>query len=124
LEYSGTQVNPDYVTVYILKFPSYGDYNNESVFYLRSNLGSNFFVQTHVSDTKTESETMNNINIFMRITNAFLPNLPITYADGDYKNDYHRPAMASGGYIELVDANRHPIDLLYPLTLSLLVELY
>jgi hypothetical protein len=74
-----------------------------------------------VSDSKTESETMSNIYFFMQITNAFLPNLPITYAGGDYKNDYHRPAMTSGGYIEQVDANLHPIDLLYPLRLSLLV---
>jgi hypothetical protein len=78
----------DYEMVCILKFPSYVDYNSLLIFYQRSNLGSNFFVQPHVSPTSTESETMSNINIFMRITNTFLPSLSITYEDGDYKNDY------------------------------------
>jgi hypothetical protein len=53
------------------------------------------------------------------MTNEFLP---ILYAGGDYKNDYHPSALTSRGYIELFDANRHPIDLLYPLKLSLLIE--
>jgi hypothetical protein len=118
------EVNHEFEIVHILKFPSYGDYNSTSVFYLRSNLGSNCFVQTHVSTSNTESETMSNINIFMHITNALLPNLPITYVGGDYKNDCYTSALTSGGYIELVDANQHPIDLLYPLRLSLLVEFY
>jgi hypothetical protein len=54
--------NIDFEIDYIFKFPSYDDYNSTPVFYLRSNLDSNFFVQTHVNDTKTESETMTNIN--------------------------------------------------------------
>jgi hypothetical protein len=60
----------------------------------------------------------------MRITNAFLPNLPITYAGGDYKNDCFVYNLTSGGYIQLVDADLVPVDLLYPMCLSLLVEFY
>jgi hypothetical protein len=68
--------------------PNYGDYNSTSVLYLLSNLGSNFYVQTHVENNENrDNSVMSNLNIFMRITNAFLPNLPITYASGDYKND-------------------------------------
>jgi hypothetical protein len=67
---------------------------------------------------------MSNINIFMQITNAFLPNLLITYPSYDYKNDLDKSALTSGDYIEPVDANLHPIDLLYPLRLSLLIEFY
>jgi hypothetical protein len=32
----------------------------------------------------------------MRIINAFLPNLPITYAGDDYKNDYFIHYLTSG----------------------------
>jgi hypothetical protein len=117
-----TDPNIDFEIVYILKLPSDGDSNGASVFYLRSNLGSNFFVQTHATDTKTDFETMNNINIFMRIANAFLPNLPITSAGGEYKNDSYTSALTSNGYIEVVDTNLRPIDLLYPFRLSLLIE--
>jgi hypothetical protein len=60
----------------------------------------------------------------MRITNVFLPNLPITYEGGDYKNDCFVHILTSGGYIQLVDANLKPVDLLYPMRLSLLVEFY
>jgi hypothetical protein len=119
-----TDSNIDFEIAHIHKFPSYGDYNSTPVFYLRSNLGSNFFVQTHVNDMKTESEAMCILNIFMSSTNAFLPNLTITYASGDYKNDCYTSVLTSGGYIGLVDANLHPIDLLYPFILSLLGEFY
>jgi hypothetical protein len=67
---------------------------------------------------------MSDINIYLRIINPFLPNLPIIYAGGDIKNDCDISELISGRYIELVDANLHPMDLLYPLTLSLLVEFY
>jgi hypothetical protein len=60
----------------------------------------------------------------MRITNVFLPNLPITYAGSDYKNDCFVHHLASGGFIQLVDANLVPVDLLYPMRFSLLVEFY
>jgi hypothetical protein len=60
----------------------------------------------------------------MRITNAFLSNLPITYAGGDYKNDCFVYNVTSEGYIQLVDAKLVPVDLLYPMCLSLLVEFY
>jgi hypothetical protein len=60
----------------------------------------------------------------MRITNAFLPNLPITYTGGDYKNDYFVNNLISGGYIQLVDANLVPVNLLYPMGLSLRGEFY
>jgi hypothetical protein len=60
----------------------------------------------------------------MRITNVFLLNLPMTYTGGYYKNNWYISALAFRGYIELADPNLHPIDLLYPLRLSLLVEFY
>jgi hypothetical protein len=64
------------------------------------------------------------MNISRLITNAFLPNLPITYEGGDNKNDCYSSALASAVYIELVDSNLHPIDLLYPLRLLLFVEFF
>jgi hypothetical protein len=45
----------------------------------------------------------------MRITNAFLPNLPITYTGDDYKNDCFVHNLIFGGYIQLVDANLVPV---------------
>jgi hypothetical protein len=105
--------------------PNYGDYNSIPVLYLLSNLGSNFYVQTHVdNDDNQDNSLMSNISIFMRITNAFLPNLPITYVVGDYKNDCFVHNLTSGGYIQLVDDNLVPVDLLYSMRLSLLVEFY
>jgi hypothetical protein len=53
-----TESNIDFEIVYILKFPSYSDYNSTSIFHQRSNFCSNFFAQTHVNDTKNESEMM------------------------------------------------------------------
>jgi hypothetical protein len=100
--------NIDFEIVYILKLPSDGDSNGMSVFYLRSN----FFVQTHATDTKTDFETMNNINIFMRIANVFLPNLPITSAGGEYKNDSYTSTLTYNDYIEVVDTTLCLIDLL------------
>jgi hypothetical protein len=64
------------------------------------------------------------INIFIWITFAFLHNLAISYSDGVYKNDCYTSALISGDYIELLEADLHSFDLLYPLRLSLLVELY
>jgi hypothetical protein len=67
--------------VYVVKMPNYGDYNSTPVLYLLSNLGSNFYVQTHVDNddiNNQDNSVMSNLSIFMRITNAFLPNLPIT----------------------------------------------
>jgi hypothetical protein len=89
---------------------------------MRSNLGSNFFEQTHIYDTKTESETMNNMSILRWITNVFLLNLPITYACGDNKNDCYSLVLVSAVYIELIDPNIYPIDLLYPSRQLLFVE--
>jgi hypothetical protein len=37
-------------TIYIIKLPQYGNDNSTPVFYLASNLGSNFFVQTIIED--------------------------------------------------------------------------
>jgi hypothetical protein len=65
------EVNHDYEIVFILKLSGYGDFNNTPVLYLRSNLGSNFFVQTNTGDIKTESETIPNINSFMQILMCF-----------------------------------------------------
>jgi hypothetical protein len=68
--------------------PNYGDYNSTPVLYLLSNLGSTFYVQTHVdNDDNQDNSVMSNLSIFMLITKTFLANLPITYAGGDYKND-------------------------------------
>jgi hypothetical protein len=76
------------VNVSFVKMPNYCDYNSTPVLYLLSNLGSNFYVQTHVdNDDNQDNSVMSNLSIFMRIINAFLPNLPITYSGGDYKND-------------------------------------
>jgi hypothetical protein len=38
------------------------------------------------NDDNKDNSVMSNLNIFMRIANAFLPNFPIPYALGDYKN--------------------------------------
>jgi hypothetical protein len=70
--------------------PNYGDYNSTPVLYLLSNLGFNFYVQTHIDNENTNNQdnsVMSSLIIFMRIKNVFLPNLPITYAGCDYKND-------------------------------------
>jgi hypothetical protein len=50
------EVNSDYEIGDIIKFPSYNDSNSMPILYLRSDLGFNFLIQTHVNDTKTESE--------------------------------------------------------------------
>jgi hypothetical protein len=113
------------VKVYVVKMLNYGDYSSTPVLYLLSNLESNFYIQTHVdNDDNQYNSVMSNLSIFMRITNTFLPNLPITYAGGDYKNDCFVHNLTSGGYIQLVDANLVPVDLLYPMRHSLLVEFY
>jgi hypothetical protein len=77
-----------------------------------------------IDDKNKVTEIMTNLNIFMRITNSFLPNLPITYVGGNYKNDCFTSALTSPGYIELRDSNLMPVDLLYPMRLSLLAEFY
>jgi hypothetical protein len=61
---------------------------------------------------------MSNLSIFMRITNAFFPDLPISYAGEYYKNDCFVHHLTSVSYIQLVDANLVPVDLLYPMRLS------
>jgi hypothetical protein len=76
------------------------------------------------NDDNQDNSVMSNLSIFMRITNAFLPNLPITYAGVDYKNDCFVHNLTYGGYIQIVDANLVPVDLLYPMILSLLLEFY
>jgi hypothetical protein len=73
--------------IHIIKLPQYGDYNSTAIFYLESNFGSNFYIQTLIEDKYELKEILINQNIFMRITNSFLPTLPITYTGGDYKND-------------------------------------
>jgi hypothetical protein len=67
---------------------------------------------------------MSNMNIFKRITLVFLLNFPITYAGGDYKNDFYGSDLISVGYILLVRSNIYPIGLQYPLRPSLLAEFY
>jgi hypothetical protein len=39
-------------------------------------------------------------------------------------NDCFISALTSPGYLELVDSNLMPVDLLYPMRLSLLAEFY
>jgi hypothetical protein len=74
------------VIVYVIKMLNYGDYNSTPVLYLLSNLGSNFYFQTHIDNEENkDNSVINNLRIFMRITNAFLPHLLIIYADSDYK---------------------------------------
>jgi hypothetical protein len=108
------------LTVYMVKMPNYGDYNSTPVLYLLINLGSYFYFHTHVdNDDNQDNPVMSNLSIFMLITHAFLPNLPITYAGGDYKNYCFVHNVTSGGYIQLVDANLVPVDLSYPMRLSL-----
>jgi hypothetical protein len=107
------------IAVNVINIPQYGDSNSTPVFYLRGNLGSNFLVQTMIEDNNQMKAILTNMNIFMRITNSFLPDLPITYVGGDYKNDCYTYAFTSPDYIELVDANLQPVDLLYPMRLSI-----
>jgi hypothetical protein len=112
-------------TIYMVKMRNYGDYNSTPELYLMSNLGSNFYVQTHIDNGDNKDNSVSsNLNILLRIANAFLPNLPITYVGDDYKNDCFVHNLTSGGYIQLVDANLVPVDLLYPMRLSLLVKFY
>jgi hypothetical protein len=60
------------VKVYVVKMPNYGDYNSTPVVNLLSNLGSNFYAQTHVdNDDNQDNSIMRNLIIFMRIINAF-----------------------------------------------------
>jgi hypothetical protein len=54
------------IQIYVVKMPNYGDYNSTPVLYLPSNLGSNFYVQTHVdNDENKDNSVMNNLNIFI-----------------------------------------------------------
>jgi hypothetical protein len=85
--------------VHIIKFPQYGDYNSTPLFYLASNLRSNFFVQTIIEDKEELKEILINQNIFMCITHSFLLSLPITYTGGDYKNDCFTSSLISYGYL-------------------------
>ncbi|GMO19596.1 MAG: hypothetical protein Ta2E_10600 [Mycoplasmoidaceae bacterium] len=76
-----------YETINVVKMSKNGDYNSTSVFCFCSNLGSNFFVQLHIEDEKEANKSRDilaNTNIFMRITNAFLPNRPITSSGDDF----------------------------------------
>jgi hypothetical protein len=72
---------------YAIKMLKYGDYNSTPILYLLSNLGSNFYVQTYVDqDNNKDNSVMINLGILLKITNAFLPILPLTYAERDSKN--------------------------------------
>jgi hypothetical protein len=104
---------------------NYGDYNSTPVVFLLSNLGSNFCVQTHVNyNENKDNSIMSNLNMKMRITNTFLPNFPINYTGDDYINDCYVHILTLGDYIQLVDANLEPVDLLYLISLCLLFEFY
>jgi hypothetical protein len=88
------------VIVNIINIPQYGDYNSTPVFYLKSNLGSNFFVQKMINDNNQVKDIMINMNIFRRIINSFLSNFPISFVGGDYKNDSYTSSLTSSGFIE------------------------
>jgi hypothetical protein len=60
-----------------------------------------FFVQTSVDITGSKEDVMSYINISTRIGNALLPNLPISYAGSDYKNDCYALALTSNSFFEL-----------------------
>jgi hypothetical protein len=66
---------------------------------------------------------MSNLNIFMRIINALIPNLPISYERWDYKNECYTSALTSRGNIELVHANQHSIALFLFLIPFFLIEM-
>jgi hypothetical protein len=53
---------------------------------------------------------MSNINIFVRITNAFFLNLPISYAGDDFMNDCYVSSLSSSSHIELFYANLQSVD--------------
>ena len=106
---------------YSITAPRYGDYNSTPIMYLLSNLGVNgngsgMFVQ------ELGTDVLNGRNIFMRFANNHAPSIPVNYIGGDVK--YHASTMVLGqrGWIELVDANLVPVDLLYPLRVSVRVE--
>jgi hypothetical protein len=122
--YTNEEEISEIVTANVINIPQYGHYNSMPIFYLRSKIGSSFFVKTIIDDKNKVTEIMTNLKIFMRITNSFLPNLPITYIGGDSKNDCYTSALTSPRYIESIDINVIPIDLLYPMRLSLLAEFY
>jgi hypothetical protein len=67
---------------------------------------------------------MSNLNILMRIVNAFLPNHPISYAGDYYKNDCYVNILTAGCFLLLIDANNVPADRLFPIFLILLGEFY
>jgi hypothetical protein len=46
----------------------------------------------------------------MIITNDFLRNHPISYADSDDKNDCETSVITLDGYIELVETNLQPVN--------------
>jgi hypothetical protein len=122
--YTNEEEISEIVTENVINIPQYGDYNSTPIFYLRSNLGSNFFIQTMIDDKNKVKAIMTNLNISMCISYPFLPNLPITNIGGDCKNDCFTSVLTSPGYIELIDSNLIPVDLLYPMRLSLLAEFY
>jgi hypothetical protein len=86
-------------------------YNRMSVFYLISILVPKLR-QTHVNDSKMESEAMSYINIFTMITHAFPLNLPIKYRDGDLKNGHDTSVLTSRHYLELFAASMNTVDLI------------
>jgi hypothetical protein len=97
----------------------YGDYKSTPVLNLLRNLESYCYSQPYIdNDDNKDNSVKSNLNILMRIINAFLPNLPITHAGGDYKNNCYLHHLTSGCYIQLVNAHLVPVDLLYPMRLS------
>ena len=109
----------EYSSTFSVIAPRYGDYNSTPVFYLLSNMGVN---SNGSGMLIQENGVMNGRNIFMRFANNHAPNFPVSYIGGDVK--YHCPTsvLSQRGWIELVDANLVPVDLLYPLRISIRVE--
>jgi hypothetical protein len=67
--YTNEEEISEIIIANIINIPQYGDYNSTPIFYLRSNSGSNFFVQTMINDKNKVTEIMTNLNIFMHIIN-------------------------------------------------------
>jgi len=101
----------------------YGDYNSTPIFYLLSNIGVNGSGSgIYIQRKYEESSIMESHQIFMRINNSWCPNLPVTFVGGDIKYYSDSKVLNSTEWIKIVDAELQPLDLLYPMRVSIRVE--
>ena len=80
--------------------------------------GSGIYIQRKYE----ESSIMESHQIFMRINNSWCPNLPVTFVGGDIKYYSDSKVLNSTEWIKIVDAELQPLDLLYPMRVSIRVE--